>query len=333
MNKLIVLATYLLFLLSVSSCGVDDELELQRDYLYVEDHLTSGNCDKALSAMLSMKEQSGDATYYKLLASSYACKAGFTVTGFFANEIIKIVAGAEILSGLSSFTIAQEMTNIDSLDYYYISKAVDTLVYSGGVGPVTKNPSATLRIQTFGSYGAADINSLLMYLLFVKNGMNMAFYGNSDATGAKGAGTVGTNVCLYQYADMGDADLDAYVASISGSMGVCDDTADEGSAELKNGDGSIKLDRACGLMTDFNNLIDVLSNLTIGNVSDADLVTLLSDVSTVQDAFTAGPVATFGLSNNLITVKNTDECVTEFTGSEEQVGFYMASFFETLHSR
>lgn len=338
MNKLIVLATYLLFLFSVSSCGVDDELQLERDYLRVEDHLSSGNCDRALSAMLSMKEQSGDATYYKLLASAYACKAGFTVTDFFANEISKIVTGGgEILSSLSQFNIAQGVTDIDSLDYYYIGKAVETLVFSGGVGPVTGNPSAALRLSSFGTYSAADIESFLLYLLFVKNGMNAAFYGNSNAAGEKGqGGTFDTNECFYQYEDIGDADLDTYVAAISGTMGVCDDTTDEGSLELKNGDGSIKVDRACSLVTDFNNLIDVLENFSLGDFDEVDLATLLGNISTLRDEYVnnaAGPVQNFGADPDILVSRSQSSCVADYTGAERELGFFMASFLEVGHSR
>lgn len=332
MNKLILVSTYLLFFLTITSCGVDEELKIGRSYLSVENFLTTGDCDKALNIMESMNEQVGDANYYKLLASSYACKAGFTVTGFFANEIINIVTGPEILSGMSMFTLAQSMTDVDDLNYYYIGRAVDTLVYSGGVGPVTSNPSSSLRISRFGSYYAADINSLLLYLLFMKNGMSMAFYGNSDATGAKGAGAIGTNQCLYQYSQFGDADLNTFITT-AGATGVCDNNADEGSADITNADDSLNIERACTLVTDFNNFIDVLENISTGDITDIDLATLLGDVSTTRDDFDTNVIAAKGFSANLISVKNVDECVDEFTGSELQIGYYMAAMFETLHSR
>ncbi len=333
MNKLIVFSIYLLTSLTIfTSCGADEEIELERSYLSVEDHLSSGDCDKALSKMLSMKEQSGDATYYKLLASSYACKAGFSVTEFFLNEITKITTGADLLSSMSTFTMAQAMTDIDDLSYYYLGQAIEVLTYSGGMGPATKDPSAALREATFGSYGAADINSFLMYMLFVRNGMSMAFFGNSDALGSKGAGTIGTNECLFAYSFYGDVDLDTYIQG-GGVTGACDDGADTGSVDLTNGDSSLHLERACAMVTDFNNLLDVLENISLGDITDVDLSTFLADISAVRQDFVDNVITPKGFSNSLVTVKNQTQCVTDFTGSELQIAYYMAALFETLHSR
>ncbi len=330
MNRLLVFSTYLLILLGFTSCGVDKELEIQREYLSVEDYLTAGDCDKALSAMLAMGEQVGDADYYKLLASAYGCKAGFSVVNFFANDITKITTAAnDFVSALSTFQMAEAMTDVDDLSFFYMQKAVDTLIYSGGTGPITNDPSASLRKSVFGDYYAADIDSFLMYMLFTRLGMSAYLYGNTLA-GIKGDGA-GTNSCFFKYATFGDGDLSAFLGT--GNTGACTTDGDDGSPALTNVDNSLNLERACMLVTEMNILLDILENLSLGDITDIDLSTLLTNITTARDDFKTNVIDVKGYSNTLLTVKNKTQCVTDFTGIEVQIGYYIAAVFETSHSR
>lgn len=321
--KKIILFTLLIF---VISCGQTNDEKAENAMVSAENFLTNGDCDGALTKINSIDARPRDARYVKLRATAYACKAGYTTTEFFLDDLTNINVGAEFLSSLATFSSAQEMDSADDRDYANIYTAINTLLFSGNVGS-SDNPSASLRIDDFNTQEAEEINSLLMYLLMVELGKYFYYYGNTDSTGVKGGGT-GSNDCLFSYTDgtLGNVTNIDTVLAVSG--GACNTSGLTGHPDLTDGTNNIDVDRACEGIVLFNNFRDVIANITLGSITDVDL----SGLSTAIDTF-----FTFLLSDitdtTLATVRNLDTCKADFATNTDDLEIYFAYVFETLHSK
>lgn len=191
--------SFFIIILSAFSCGRSDSEKTEAAIISANVFLSKGNCQGAIDVMEGNGRQNHNAHYLKVLSSAYACRSGFSVVNFFANDLALTVlpppfGGTTIYSTSLVTTTSPLQTNPSFSD---MQTAINILLYAGGI-PTTVEPTSTERLKYFSSDEAADINSQLLFMMFAQLGKYMHVYGNGDPFGKKGAGS-GQNLCFTDY--------------------------------------------------------------------------------------------------------------------------------------
>lgn len=263
----VVLQQYLSFLLLfifVSCAGKDatESAVFQADY-----YLTSGKCAKA-QEVLDDAGWSKDANYIGAYSNVYACYAGFSeLSAIFGGnlDILETSTPEDIFKSIASFPTSYESVP-DSDVYTNMNKGIKTIIEV--VGSV---PSAALLNSKYGRRKGTDLNSQALYMIIFQFGKFLRLYGNTDSNGTKGTGPHG-NECFLDYPNLGT---------------TCNGLAsDEGSPYLDFvAEPEEATRRACEGIIYFNNLLDILRNIDLGN---SDISAQLQDIVDNIDAYLAG---------------------------------------------
>ena len=168
----------LLLLLTLLSCGKPAEQKREDAVLSANIMLSTRQCQAAIDLLEGVGRDTYDGKYMATLASAYACKAGFTEPRFFVDELPKIGTPGG-LGGLTRFTLASSMTSPTADSFVNLQKAIDVLLYAGGVSS-TSEPTAANRALGLSSVDAQNINAQLMYLVLTQMGLYLNYYGNSS---------------------------------------------------------------------------------------------------------------------------------------------------------
>ncbi len=186
-------------LLLLNSCGQSASEEIDGTILSTNIWLSKGNCQKAIDTINSISYQSRNASFLKTYASAYACRAGFSIVTFFADDIA-LTATPSPLGGMSIYSTSQTtVTGALESDgsFLDLQTAVNTLLYAGGISS-TAEPTTTARANYFDTKDASEINSQLAFMLLAQLGKYMHFYADAGITGVKGSG-LGSNNCFTSY--------------------------------------------------------------------------------------------------------------------------------------
>ncbi|WP_372654982.1 hypothetical protein [Halobacteriovorax sp.] len=324
MYKLFSLITLLLLLFS---CGKKEE-KVDNAILRANLALTNGDCASAISILELEGDQPDNVSYIKVLASAYACKAGYKTTTLFSTDIPKVSDPDELLSNLSTFSTST-MDSLESTSYVFLQRALDKLLYAGGISSTT-NPTSDDRSAYFGTQGM-DINTFAFYLSLAQLGNFSFYFGNATAvTGVKGGGGVtSTNLCYLDY----NATVNSFISNLNGSgvsTGSCDNTQNEGHPDLVDAVDTVNIENACRGITLFNNFVDTLDAF-IGTFTGDDFSDF-ANISTAVDALelvilTDKPT----FDTRIFDTTSEDRCVNLFTGNDEDIMYFYAAVFETLH--
>lgn len=197
-KRFIFIISFLLF-----SCGKSVDEKTASAVLSANIYLSKGNCQAAMDVLEANGRQTHDAHYLKVLASSYACRAGFSAVTFFASDLALTTDPAPLGGTTTYSTSLVTPTSPLQNDSKFgdMQTAIEILLYAGGI-PSTIEPTSTERLKYFSSDEAADINSQLLFMMFAQLGKYMHYYGNGNALGVKGAGS-GANKCFTSYNDVG----------------------------------------------------------------------------------------------------------------------------------
>lgn len=311
------------------SCAPTSEEEVASAVSEARFHLSSMDCSKAKSVLDDVGYQSDDADYISVYASSQACEAGFKVLDVLFGGNLENIDSNSLIGSLASFTSSNE-TQADSANYIAIQNAITTLIESSG----GTQPSTAERNSKFGAAKSGDLSLQALYLIFVQMGKFFALYGNADASGVKGQGdTFDTNDCIYSYTTS-----DAVQWIDDNSPGSCSAaTGSEGSDFLKTPVSATEIkSRLCEGIILYNNMIDILSNITlpssdelgdVGNIATA-LNTLMTTAEGAESGiYNDGPANSLNAISTLrgVTAQATCEAVTI-----ERIEKFYAIFFETI---
>lgn len=241
--------------------------------------LSSTECSKAKSILDDVGFQNDNADYISIYASAQACDAGYTELDTLFGGNLDNLDSTTFLQSLAAFTSSNE-TSADSTSYTALNNAITTLISYDEAA--SGSPSTVARTTKFGSKKAGDLSMQAMYLLFVQLGKHFAFYGNASSDGTKGGGSItGANSCLFSYTTQDAVD---YVTDVGGAagLGTCTSASGtEGSDFLESPETAANIKRRlCHGIVYFNNLLDILGNITLPS-SDS-----LGDVSNVSSALT-----------------------------------------------
>lgn len=253
--------------------------------------LSQGECQKAIDLLEDVGRDLKNPIYLQVLASGYACRAGFDEITFFSQDIpVLDITAAGFLNSLTQFSTSAE-TEADSETYKDLRIAINILleIKEG------EAPSQADRNTTFGKRRAGDMGSQYLFLALAQLGKFLHFYGNVNAAGNKGLGAAGVDeqgatasTCFVDYEAATDAA--AYVDLGTSPGGICDDTTvDIGHPDLSFAVASIDTSkrRMCeGLML-FTNIVDVLKNIDLSsNTSLGNITQLMTLLDTFESSVT-----------------------------------------------
>ena len=174
----------LLPLLFSLSCGTQDD-ELKREAAIEKAYIlmSSGNCREAVSVIEAAPSTDTDARFIKTRSIAYACRAGYSTVRLFAQDLeqFSVVGGGSFLNALARFSTSSLMTEVDSANFEDMQKAIDILLYAGGIA-TTRQPTAARRATLFNDEDAGEINAQLSYLILAQLGMYFRYFGNTDTT-------------------------------------------------------------------------------------------------------------------------------------------------------
>ena len=162
MRTFILLFIILLF----SSCAKNPVEETNEAIDVALTHLSSGNCDEALSVLAEIGNQPDNAIYLQVLASAHACKAGFEEVAFVNNDLTSIntTSGSTIMKTASVMSLSDD-TQADSANFTAIKTAYNFILNSSaGV------PSQNDRTNKFGSRKSGDMGVQALILNIVNLG-------------------------------------------------------------------------------------------------------------------------------------------------------------------
>jgi hypothetical protein len=231
-------------------------------------HLSNEECDDAIDVLEEAGYQSSNGIYLQVLASAYACKAGFREVDFLLNDlaVINTASFPTIMKSLSIMTLSDE-TTVDSADYTAIGTGLSVLLQS-----TSGSPSQVSRESKFGTRRAGDMGIQALMLGLVNLGKFIHLYGNASTSGVKGGGSNSpSNSCFLNYTDL----TASGIVINSGLTGACT-TATDGHASLDRSTAP-GIRRLCEGLVLFTNILDILENL---NISSNSQLSALNQIAT-----------------------------------------------------
>lgn len=306
------------------SCGKSKDQEIKDAILSANIYLSTRQCQPAIDLLESMGRQNRNAHYLKALSSAYACRAGYSTTVFFGDDVSK-TATPSPLGGMTTYsTSIVETTSplTEDSNFRDLQTAIDILLYAGGIASTTE-PTTVERAKYFSANQAGDINSQLAFMMLVQVGKLMKVYADTNAAGVKGGGS-GSNTCFTDYTATDDAIKLVFLGL--GQTGACS-TANSSNPQLALG-VSGRRKRLCEGTVLLNNILNVLPSVlaTAGGGDLEDIADLTADIEQQKDDLEAidpdfTPTAT---------VLSQTNCENDTDIDEVTLSSYYAVFFESL---
>jgi len=290
-----------LFIIFSVSCAKTPEQEIvsaKKEALYF---LTEGDCSSAKNALDGITPDSDDASYYSLYASVYQCFGGLKQLDIITDLSTLVTPDVSSLwSTFAAFGLAQVEVAADSTSYTNTMLAINKLLTAGGGA----QPSAVNRKAVFGIAPAGEMDLQALLLITVEFGKFLKYYGQADSTGAKGSDNGGFG-CLAQYTD-NSAIAAAESSSACGAHGT------ESTTDMRFANADY-VRRLCEGVILFNNLQDILSNITFS--SNSSELAGLSDVGAVLTTL-EGLVTSDTPSQSYVNITGQAACETEAVSNQ-----------------
>lgn len=287
----------LLFIFILSSCAQNTNEKVREAIDRALTFLSSDECDEAIQVLEDAGMQTDNAIYLQVLASAYACKAGYNEISFVLDDLTNIdtTDGFTIFSSISTLSLSSE-SSVESTNYTSIRTALELLHNS------TTTAGQVAREEKFGARKAGDMGVQALLLNVVLLGKFLNYYGNVNSSGVKGLGTVSSNTCFINYTE---ATAQTIVSALP-AANHCNSNSD-GHPELSFVAANLETTkrRLCeGLMT-ITNLIDILENVDLSGSSElGGLEDIASEITQYKvDAEAAG-------LGTLINTLSQSECET-----------------------
>ncbi|HXH32291.1 MAG TPA: hypothetical protein VNJ01_15940 [Bacteriovoracaceae bacterium] len=288
----LILLPFLLILFA--ACGKGIEQETQETIDVALTYLTDGKCTEAIDALEAIDRQNTNGVYLQVLASAYACRAGYNELDFIAIDVptINTTSASLLFKSISILSLSDE-TEADSAEYADFRTALNVLLNSNGA----PKPSQVARTVAFGVRRSGDMGVQLLFLSVVELGKFLNYYGNVNSVGAKGMGG-GASTCFINYTDP------RAQAVIAGNFGGACVSNTGGHADLSFAAANLAIAkrRICEGLVLFNNIVDILDNI---DLSTNPSLSTFTRISTTINAYKAPAVAA-GLGPLLETTSQSD---------------------------
>jgi len=307
------------------SCGKSKDQEVKDAILSANIYLSTRQCQPAIDLLESMGRQNRNAHYLKALSSAYACRAGYSTTVLFADDIAK-TATPDPLGGMTTYSTSQVTATApltDDLKFRDLQTAIDILLYAGGIAS-TAEPTTAARAIYFSENQAADINAQIVFMMLVQTGKLMKVYGDADIAGAKGGGSAGNN-CFTDYTNA-HANVKAAIAFLPGACKVTTSPHPQLDPALITVIERRK--RMCEGIVNLNGILDILPSV-LASASGGDLESI-EDMTTDINAAKAALVVLYPGIGEVATVLSQANCEASMAITDESLESYYAAIFETL---
>lgn len=306
------------------SCAKTTEQKIESAKNEAKYWLSEGKCTKARSVLDDVGEQGDDAVYISLYAATYACQAGYSELDFIAN--LGSLNANSLIGSLASFS-SSDPADFNHTKFNYLMSAINYILDSAG-----STPSTVSREDEFGQVKGTDLSLQALYMIMYGMGKFFAYYGNA-ANGLKGQGAAG-NVCIGNY--IADADIDEYldndnIPAGTGPINGCD-SGNDGHADLKAPvDTALIATRLCHGIVLFNNLFDILSNVTLSsNDSLGDLGSVSTAVSALFTTAEGAEDLAAGMGVGDGAAVETLKSITSQSVCEEQLALHHQMYYVIL---
>lgn len=298
--RILILVCILFTLMSCSqksSEKIDDAVDVALTYLSDE------KCDAAIDILEDVGRDRTNAIYLQVLASAYACRAGYNEVRFLSDDITR-VSGTTLMTSLTTLTLSPE-TEADSQSYEDLREALNVLLHVD-----SNQPSQSRRTEIFGPRKAGDLGIQALFLSLTQLGRYLHFYGNVNSAGAKGEGlpnvdeqTSSVSKCFAEYTS-----TQALALITAGEGGACTNGNFVGHPDLsfQVADMEVTKRRMCeGLML-ITNVLDILNNLTLPNDPS------MGDISDVGSSVNAAKALIIGINPALeVLLETTSQATCE----------------------
>lgn len=287
-------------------------------------YLTEEKCDKAIDVLEDVGRDQSNAIYLQVLASAYACRAGFNEITFLANDLTQVDATTAFLTSLTKLSLSPE-SEANSSSYNDMREAFTILTQVD-----SNQPNQDNREIIFGANKAADMGIQALFLGLTQLGKFLHFYGNVDSTGAKGEGAASTDEqgatvsnCFIEYTEASS------LAFLATGGGACVASSMVGHPNLSLLPASLTATKKkmCEGLVLVTNLLDILENMTLPSNSAFDVIrSLPTNLVASRDAIIAvkGSVATLLGTTSQSKCEAVVADATEF----DNLQFIYAGFFE-----
>lgn len=299
---------FILILACCFSCAKNDQRKVEDGIDQALSLLSNEKCDDAIKLLEEVGRQTDDAIYLQVLASGYACRAGYNLVDFISNDVPS-VDSANLMKSLTMLTLSSE-TTVDSDTYSDIKEALSIL---------QTTDKQTARTAKFGGRKSGDMGVQILLLSFVQLGKFLNYYGHVDpASGMKGSRVPAANTCLLNYTH---PTAMSAINNPAGSTGSCT-TTNNGHSDMSGADLKRRL---CEGSTLIANILDVIKNVDLSVSSD---LSSLESVTTSVDQYRA--LATAAGVAHLIDLTSQSECETLLNTAAEMNNMqtYYAAVFE-----
>ena len=277
-NLILRLFFIICFILTLSSCAKTPSEEAGTAVDLALTYLTDEKCDRAIDVLEAAGRTNSNPVYLQVLASAYACRAGYNEVNFLLNDVTKI-SGSALLTSLATLSLSPEH-HADSDSYVDLRTALNVLLNS-----TTGQPSQAARNAKFGLRKAGDLGLQTLFLTLTQLGKFLHFYGNVDALGAKGKGlpnvdeqTSTESRCFIDYTNV---QAEAFITLLAG---YCTNaTPGHPDLALTPSELTTTKKRMCEGLVLVTNTMDILSNLVLpANASLANINGVSASVTSLK---------------------------------------------------
>lgn len=278
----------LCFLFTITSCAKKSSEKVEEAIDVALTYLSESKCDSAIDVLEEAGRDTTNAVYLQVLASAYACRAGYNEVRFLSQDVLKI-NGAMLFASLTTLSIAPEI-EADSESYADLREALKVLLYVD-----VNQPSQAAKTSKFGPRKAGDLGVQALFLTLNQLGKFIHLFGNVGLVGTvvtKGAGaasvdeqTAQASKCFVEYTSTA-----ALLLISNNEGGACKNTSFFGHPDLSLAPASLSNTkrRMCeGLML-VTNIMDLLNNITLpANPSMGSIGSITALVNTLKSQITA----------------------------------------------
>jgi len=319
----------ILILILVCACGKSREDIIEETIEKANILLTSGNCDLAITILEGIGRQTKHFRYLRTLSSAYACKAGYSESVLFGNDLPNI-SDTSFWGSLSSFGTSTKMTSPTAKSFTNLLTAIEIILYAGGGIPETTEPTVAERSEFIQGAELGDLHTQALYMLISALGMYVYHYGDAD-NGLKSQRSAGNDCFLdynenisttSTYANLGDF-IDALPVD-----NACRGSKNSGHPDLTTVVANVS--RLCDGVFLFNNFRVVLTEVFSDLADAVDDLDALNAVKLVFDIQRQALQEAKADMTNVDTVLSRSVCVSENTANTEYIETYFLYYFDFL---
>jgi hypothetical protein len=294
-------------------CSNSSDEQVRKAIDIAQTHLSFDRCEEALTVLQEVGPKPRNAIYLQVLASAYACRAGYSEINFLLNDLDDIQTNNfnEIFQSLSVLSLSSEI-EADSANYVHLRNAISYLRVPAA------DPTHNGRVAAFGNRKAGDLSVQQLLLSIAQLGKFLNYYGSVNAAGEKGQRSP-NNKCFFTY---DDPPILAVLATYPSSV-TCSGTP-VGHPDLALNLTSTRR-RLCEGFVLLTNIIDILESIPFSTI---DPLQSLGTIGNVIDVFKQQITTSYPSLSPLFDITTQAACEAHAVNNFVDIQRFYAAVFE-----